>query len=180
MTGVQTCALPIYGLVEMWKAAGLPDGVFNYIPGRGSVMGDHLVDHPDVSVIAFTGSMEIGLRIQERAAKVQPGQQQCKKVIAEMGGKNGTIIDDDADLDEAVLGVLYAAFGFQGQKCSACSRVIVLDSIYDRFVERLTEAAQSVKLGPAENPANYMGPVVDKAAQKNVLRYVGIDRKSVV
>jgi len=162
------------GLVDMWKAAGLPDGVFNYIPGRGSVMGDHLVDHPDVSVIAFTGSMEIGLRIQERAAKVQPGQQQCKKVIAEMGGKNGTIIDDDADLDEAVLGVLYAAFGFQGQKCSACSRVIVLDSIYDRFIERLTEAAESVKLGPAENPANYMGPVVDKAAQENVMRYVKV------
>ena len=162
------------GLVDMWKAAGLPDGVFNYIPGRGSVMGDHLVDHRDVSVIAFTGSMEIGLRIQERAAKVHPGQQQCKKVIAEMGGKNATIIDDDADLDEAVLGVLYAAFGFQGQKCSACSRVIVLDSIYDRFIERLTEAAESVKLGPSENPANYMGPVVDKAAQKNVLRYVKI------
>ncbi|QGY40797.1 aldehyde dehydrogenase family protein [Pseudodesulfovibrio cashew] len=164
-------------LVDMWKAAGLPDGVFNFCPGRGSVMGDHLVDHPSVSVIAFTGSMEVGLRIQERAAVVQPGQQQCKRVIAEMGGKNATIIDDDADLDEAVLGVLYAAFGFQGQKCSACSRVIVLDSIYDRFVERLTEAAQSVKLGPAEDPANYMGPVVDKAAQENVLRYVGIAEK---
>ncbi|AMK12234.1 proline dehydrogenase family protein [Pseudodesulfovibrio indicus] len=161
-------------LVDMWKAAGLPDGVFNYCPGRGSVMGDHLVDHPEVSVIAFTGSMEVGLRIQERAAKVQPGQQQCKRVIAEMGGKNAIIIDDDADLDEAVLGVLYSAFGFQGQKCSACSRVVVLDSIYDRFVERLTEAAKSVKLGPSENPANYMGPVVDKAAQQNVLRYVKI------
>ena len=162
------------GMVEMWKAAGLPNGVFNYCPGRGSVMGDHLVDHPDVSVIAFTGSMEVGLRIQERAAKVQPGQDHCKRVIAEMGGKNAIIIDDDADLDEAVLGVLYAAFGFQGQKCSACSRVVVLDPIYDRFVERLTEAASSVKLGPAENPANYMGPVVDKAAQENVLRYVKI------
>jgi len=121
--------------------------------------------------------MEVGLRIQERAAKVQPGQQQCKRVIAEMGGKNGTIIDDDADLDEAVLGVLYAAFGFQGQKCSACSRVIVLDSIYDRFIERLTEAAKSVKLGPSENPANYMGPVADKAAQENVLHYVKIAEK---
>ncbi|MCJ2163096.1 MULTISPECIES: proline dehydrogenase family protein [unclassified Pseudodesulfovibrio] len=162
------------GMVDMWKAAGLPDGVFNYCPGRGAVMGDHLVDHPDVSVIAFTGSMEVGLRIQERAAKVQPGQMQCKQVIAEMGGKNATIIDDDADLDEAVLGVLYAAFGFQGQKCSACSRVIVLDSIYDRFVDRLTEAAKSVKLGPSENPANYMGPVVDRAAQENVMRYVKI------
>lgn len=162
------------GLTEMWKAAGLPDGVFNYIPGRGSIMGDYLVDHPQVSVIAFTGSMEVGLRIQERAAKLQPGQRQCKRVIAEMGGKNATIIDDDADLDEAVLGALYAAFGFQGQKCSACSRVIVLDSIYDRFVERLTEAAESVKLGPSENPANYMGPVVDRGAQENVLRYVKI------
>ncbi|WP_285905602.1 proline dehydrogenase family protein [Pseudodesulfovibrio pelocollis] len=162
------------GLVEMWRAAGLPDGVFNYTPGRGSVIGDHLVDHPAVSVIAFTGSMEVGLRIQERAAKVHPGQQQCKRVIAEMGGKNATIIDDDADLDEAVLGVLYAAFGFQGQKCSACSRVIVLDAIYDKFTARLAEAANSVKLGPAENPANYMGPVVDKSAQKNVMRYVGI------
>ncbi|WFS63714.1 proline dehydrogenase family protein [Pseudodesulfovibrio thermohalotolerans] len=161
-------------LVDMWKAAGLPDGVFNYCPGRGSVMGDHLVDHPDVAVIAFTGSMEVGLRIQERAAVVQPGQQHCKRVIAEMGGKNAIIVDDDADLDEAVLGVLYSAFGFQGQKCSACSRAVVLDAIYDRFVSRLVEAAKSVKLGPAENPANYMGPVVDEAARKNVMRYVGI------
>ena len=171
-SGISSCVGR--GLVDMWKAAGLPDGVFNYCPGRGSVMGDHLVDHPDVSVIAFTGSMEVGLRIQERAAVVRPGQQQCKRVIAEMGGKNAIIIDDDADLDEAVLGVLYAAFGFQGQKCSACSRVVVLDAIYDRFVERLTEAAQSIKLGPAENPANYMGPVADKSAQENVLRYVKI------
>jgi RHH-type proline utilization regulon transcriptional repressor/proline dehydrogenase/delta 1-pyrroline-5-carboxylate dehydrogenase len=161
-------------LVDMWKAAGLPDGVFNYCPGRGSVMGDHLVDHPDVAVIAFTGSMEVGLRIQERAAVVQPGQQHCKRVIAEMGGKNAIIVDDDADLDEAVLGVLYSAFGFQGQKCSACSRAVVLDAIYDRFVSRLVEAAKSVKLGPAENPANYMGPVVGEAARKNVMRYVGI------
>ncbi len=163
-----------YGLVEMFKAAGLPEGVFNYTPGRGSVMGDYLVDHPDIAVIAFTGSMEVGLRIQERAAKVQPGQEHCKRVIAEMGGKNAIIIDDDADLDEAVVGVLYSAFGFQGQKCSACSRVIVLDPIYDRFIHRLKEAAQSVKLGPSENPENYMGPVVDKGAQKNVLNYIEI------
>ncbi|WP_320169278.1 proline dehydrogenase family protein [Maridesulfovibrio sp.] len=163
-----------FGIVDMFRAAGLPAGVFNYVPGRGSVMGDHLVDHPDVAVIAFTGSMEVGLRIQERAAKVHPGQEQCKKVIAEMGGKNAIIIDDDADLDEAVLGVLYAAFGFQGQKCSACSRVIVLDSIYDRFLHRLKEAAGSIKIGPAEDPANYMGPVVDEGAKQNVLEYCRI------
>lgn len=161
-------------LAEMWREVGLPDGVFNYTPGRGSVIGDYIVEHPDIALIAFTGSMEVGLRIQEKAAVKQPGQQQCKRVIAEMGGKNGIIIDDDADLDEAVLGVLYSAFGFQGQKCSACSRVIVLDSIYDRFVHRLREAAESVKLGPAEEPGNYMGPVVDKGAQQNVLNYAKI------
>ena len=148
--------------------------MFNFLPGKGSVMGDVLVEHPDVSVIAFTGSMEVGLRIQEKAAKVQPGQVQCKKVIAEMGGKNAIIIDDDADLDEAVLGVLYSAFGFQGQKCSACSRVIVLDPIYERFTKRLAEAANCIKIGPSEDPANYMGPVVDKAAQQNVLKYIDI------
>jgi RHH-type proline utilization regulon transcriptional repressor/proline dehydrogenase/delta 1-pyrroline-5-carboxylate dehydrogenase len=163
-----------YGLVKVFKEAGLPDGVFNYIPGRGSVMGDALVEHPDVSVIAFTGSMEVGLRIQEKAAKVQPGQIQCKKVIAEMGGKNAIIIDDDADLDEAVTGVLYSAFAFQGQKCSACSRVIVLDPIYERFVSRLVEAAKSIKIGPSEDPSNGMGPVVDRAAQQNILKYIDI------
>ena len=163
-----------FGLAKIFKEAGLPDGVFTFLPGKGSVMGDALVEHPDVSVIAFTGSMEVGLRIQEKAAKVQPGQVQCKKVIAEMGGKNAIIIDDDADLDEAVTGVLYSAFGFQGQKCSACSRVIVLDPIYDRFVSRLAEAAKSIKIGPSEDPSNYMGPVVDKAAQQNIMKYVDI------
>lgn len=163
-----------YGLARIFKEAGLPDGVFNFLPGKGSVMGDALVEHPDVSVIAFTGSMEVGLRIQEKAAKVQPGQNHCKKVIAEMGGKNAIIIDDDADLDEAITGVLNSAFAFQGQKCSACSRVIVLDPLYDRFVSRLAEAAKSIKIGPSEDPANYMGPVVDKAAQANILKYVDL------
>jgi len=163
-----------YGLARIFKEAGLPDGVFSYLPGRGSVMGDALVEHPDVSVIAFTGSMEVGLRIQEKAAKVQPGQVQCKKVIAEMGGKNAIIIDDDADLDEAITGVLYSAFAFQGQKCSACSRVIVLDPIYDRFVSRLAEAAKSIKIGPSEDPSNAMGPVVDKAAQASIMKYVDL------
>ncbi|MFU2209635.1 L-glutamate gamma-semialdehyde dehydrogenase [Solidesulfovibrio sp. C21] len=163
-----------YGMAEIFKEAGLPDGVFNYCPGRGSVMGDHLVEHPKVSTIAFTGSMETGLRIQEKAAKVQPGQAYCKKVIAEMGGKNAIIIDDDADLDEAILGVVYSAFGFQGQKCSACSRVIVVDSIYDKFVSRLTEACGSLRIGPSEDPENAMGPVVDPAQQKKVQEYLQV------
>jgi len=163
-----------YGMAEIFREAGLPDGVFNYCPGRGSVMGDHLVEHPKVSTIAFTGSMETGLRIQEKAAKVQPGQAYCKKVIAEMGGKNAIIIDDDADLDEAILGVVYSAFGFQGQKCSACSRVIVVDSIYDKFVSRLTEACGSLRIGPSEDPENAMGPVVDPAQQKKVQEYLQV------
>jgi len=161
-------------LVEAFNEAGLPPGVFNYVPGRGSVMGDYLVEHPDISAIAFTGSMETGLRIIEKAAKVGPGQANVKKVICEMGGKNAIIIDDDADLDEAVPAVLYSAFGFQGQKCSACSRVIVLDAVYERFVKRLAEAAGAMVVGPAEDPHNTMGPVVDAAAQKSILQYIAL------
>ncbi|MFO7728257.1 MAG: L-glutamate gamma-semialdehyde dehydrogenase [Desulfonatronovibrio sp.] len=166
-----------YGLADIYRKAGIPDGVFHYIPGRGSVIGDYIVEHPDISLIAFTGSMEVGLRIVNKASVVQSGQQQVKRVIAEMGGKNAIIIDDDADLDEAVLEVVYSAYGFQGQKCSACSRVIVLENIYDKFVSRLVEAAKSVKIGPAEDPANYMGPVVDKSAQENIKEYVELAKK---
>ncbi len=161
-----------YALVEIFRKAGLPDGVFNYCPGSSRDMGDYLVEHPKVAVIAFTGSEAVGLRIQEKAAKLQPGQGHCKRVVAEMGGKNGVIIDDDADLDEAVLHVLYSAFGFQGQKCSACSRVIVVEPIYERFIARLKQAAAALKIGSPEDPANYMGPVVDGAAQKSILAMI--------
>lgn len=166
-----------YNLVEAFKAAGLPDGVFNFVPGKSSVMGDHLVGHKDIGMIAFTGSMEVGLHIMQVAAKPAPGQKHCKKVIAEMGGKNAVIIDDDAELDEAVQQTVYAAFGFQGQKCSACSRAIVLDAVYDKFVARLVEACRSLKLGPSENPANMMGPVVDRSAQESILGYVELAKK---
>jgi RHH-type proline utilization regulon transcriptional repressor/proline dehydrogenase/delta 1-pyrroline-5-carboxylate dehydrogenase len=166
-----------YGLVEIFRKAGLPDGVFNYCPGSSRDMGDYLVEHPKVAVISFTGSEAVGLRIQEKAAKVQPGQTHCKRVVAEMGGKNAIIVDDDADLDQAVIHILYSAFGFQGQKCSACSRVIVVDEIYDRFIERLTKAAECLKIGPSEDPANYMGPVVDASAQKKIMEYIDIAAK---
>jgi RHH-type proline utilization regulon transcriptional repressor/proline dehydrogenase/delta 1-pyrroline-5-carboxylate dehydrogenase len=166
-----------YGLVEVFREAGIPEGVFNYCPGRSSVMGDYLVEHPKVGLIAFTGSMEVGLHIQETAAKVRPGQIQCKKVIAEMGGKNAIIVDDDADLDEAVIHIMYSAFGFQGQKCSACSRVIVVEPIYEKFVNRLVEAAKSVKIGPSEDPANYMGPVVHESQAHNIWEYIEIARQ---
>ncbi len=161
-------------LVEIFKEAGLPDGVFNYVPGRGSVMGDYLVEHPDVSCIAFTGSMEVGLRIVERAGKTGQHQVNVKKVISEMGGKNAIIIDDDADLDEVVPHVLYSAFAFQGQKCSACSRVIITDTIYDKAVERLVEGAKALLIGPADDCTYAMGAVADVAAQKNVLDYIAV------
>ena len=166
-----------YTLVEIFREAGLPDGVFNYVPGRGKVIGDYMVDNPAISLIAFTGSMEVGHRIINRASIVHDGQPQIKKVIAELGGKNGIIIDDDADLDEAVNQVMYSAFGFQGQKCSACSRVIVLESIYDRFINRLVEAARSIAIGPAENPAYFMGPVIDGSAYKNIVKYVDLAKQ---
>ncbi|WP_298271135.1 L-glutamate gamma-semialdehyde dehydrogenase [Geobacter sp.] len=170
---------PVIGhhLVELFREAGLPPGVFNYTPGRSSVMGDFLVDHPDVSLIAFTGSLETGLRIIERGARVHPGQANVKRVVCEMGGKNAIIIDDDADLDEAVPQVLSSAFGFQGQKCSACSRVIVLEGVYDRFVERLVAMARATRVGPAEDPACYMGAVADGTLRRKILEYVGIGRK---
>ena len=165
-----------WNLVEIFREAGLPAGVFNFIPGKGSVIGDYMVDHPDISLIAFTGSVETGLRIIDRAAKVHPGQINVKKIISEMGGKNAIIIDDDADLDEAVPHVLYSAFAFQGQKCSACSRVIVLDSVYDKFVDRLVKAAQVYQVGPSEDPKYGMGAVSDAAAQKNILEYVEVGK----
>ncbi len=164
-------------LARIYREAGVPDGVFHFVPGRSAVMGDFLVEHPDIALIAFTGSMEVGLRILEKAARVQPGQTQVKRVVAEMGGKNAILIDDDADLDEAVREVLTSAFGFQGQKCSACSRVIVVDSIYSRFVERLVEGARSLTIGPAEDPAFFMGPVVDARAQQTILHYVELARQ---
>jgi RHH-type proline utilization regulon transcriptional repressor/proline dehydrogenase/delta 1-pyrroline-5-carboxylate dehydrogenase len=163
-----------FTLSEIFRKAGLPAGVFNYVPGRGSVMGDYLVEHPDVALIAFTGSMEVGHRIINKASVVHPGQKQIKKVIAELGGKNAIIIDDDADLDEAIKEVLHSAFAFQGQKCSACSRVIVVEPIYAKFIERLVEGAKSLAIGPAEDPTYFMGPVVDDKAQQNVLKYIGI------
>ena len=170
---------PIIGhqLVEIFREVGLPAGVFNYLPGPGSAIGDRLVDHPAISLIAFTGSLEVGLRIIERSAPVPPGQAMVKRVICEMGGKNAIIIDDDADLDEAVPQVLASAFGFQGQKCSACSRVIVLDAVYERFVDRLVKAAQSWQIGPAELPEFNMGGVIDGAARDKIREYIAIGKQ---
>lgn len=161
-------------LVGLLHDAGLPDGVLNFIPGTGREVGGKLTSHPDVATIAFTGSRETGLQIIERASVVRPGQRHVKRVIAEMGGKNAIIIDEDADLDEAVPAILYSAFGFQGQKCSACSRLIVLDAIHDRLVKRLVDAAKDWKLGPSEDPQFQMGAVIDENARRKFSDYVSI------
>ena len=160
-------------LMEVFEEAGLPDGVLNYLPGRGEVVGAALVEHPDVAVIAFTGSRKVGLAINARAADVsQKGMVQVKKVIAELGGKNAIIVDADADLDEAVSGVVKSAFGYQGQKCSACSRAIVLADVYDTFLHRLVAAAESLKIGLPEDPATVIGPVIDEESAARIRKYI--------
>lgn len=161
-----------YRLVEAFEAAGLPPGVLQFLPGSGSEIGQYLAAHKDVDIIAFTGSMEVGLRITELAGKTAPGQRNVKKVIAEMGGKNAVIVDSSADLDEAVKGVLDSFLGYQGQKCSACSRAVVFEEIYEDFVERLTDAVKSITIGPPEDPENLMGPLVDRAAVEKVKGYI--------
>ncbi len=165
---------PIIGakLMEVFEAAGFPPGVVNFLSGDGEEVGPVLVNHPDVSIIAFTGSRKVGLAIQAQAAQVREGQDHIKRVITEMGGKNAIIVDSDADLDEAVHGVAASAFGYAGQKCSACSRAIVLDGIYDAFVTRLAEAAKSLRIGPAEDPANFIGPVIDEESRRRILAYI--------
>jgi RHH-type proline utilization regulon transcriptional repressor/proline dehydrogenase/delta 1-pyrroline-5-carboxylate dehydrogenase len=163
-------------LMEMFEEAGLPPGVLNFLPGHGSVIGAHLVDHKDVDLIAFTGSREVGLRIRESAGKTRPGQRELKRVVCEMGGKNAVIIDSDADLDEAIVDSIYSAFGYQGQKCSACSRLIVLEENYGRVMERLLSAAASLRVGNPEEPGITVGPVIDKAAYKRILDYIEIGK----
>jgi RHH-type proline utilization regulon transcriptional repressor/proline dehydrogenase/delta 1-pyrroline-5-carboxylate dehydrogenase len=159
-------------LMAIFREVGLPPGVVNYLPGVGEEIGPTLVSHPDVAMIAFTGSRGVGLAINRQAAETPEGQEHIKRVVAEMGGKNAIIIDEDADLDEAVHGVVHSAFGYSGQKCSACSRVIVLESIYNTFLTRLIEATRSLKVAPAEDPGSMVGPLIDEAARRRVLDYI--------
>jgi RHH-type transcriptional regulator, proline utilization regulon repressor / proline dehydrogenase / delta 1-pyrroline-5-carboxylate dehydrogenase len=155
-------------LSDILVEAGIPKGVFQYVPGSGSTVGNHLVKHPDVQMIVFTGSQEVGCQIYANAAILQPGQKHLKRVVAEMGGKNAIIIDESADLDQAVQGVVASAFGYSGQKCSACSRVVVLASIHEAFVTRLVEATKSLNVGNAADPSTKVGPVIDAAAQQRI------------
>jgi RHH-type proline utilization regulon transcriptional repressor/proline dehydrogenase/delta 1-pyrroline-5-carboxylate dehydrogenase len=159
-------------LTEVLVDAGIPKGVFQYVPGKGSQVGAYLVNHVDTHVIAFTGSQEVGCRIYAEAANLKPGQKHMKRVIAEMGGKNAIIVDESADLDQAVMGVVQSAFGYSGQKCSACSRVIVHTAIYDSFVRRFTEATKSLNVGAAELPGTKVGPVIDANARDRIREYI--------
>ncbi|MDR3569025.1 MAG: proline dehydrogenase family protein [Syntrophobacteraceae bacterium] len=161
-----------YMLNTLFEEAGLPPGVFNFLPGPGGVLGDVLTTHPDVAMIAFTGSRDVGAEIISKAHQITPKAMCVKNVVLEMGGKNAIIIDSDGDLDEAVVYVVQSAFGYQGQKCSACSRLIVHEKIYDRYLERLEAAAASLSIGPVEFPQNFLGAVIDEAAREKITKFI--------
>jgi len=161
-----------YRLVEILRAAGVPPKIVQYVPGRGDHVGRALVEHPGVDIIAFTGSTAVGQSILAAAAQVRPGQRNVKRVIAEMGGKNAIIIDDDADLDEAIAGTVASAFGYAGQKCSACSRLVVVGSAYEGVLERLRHAVASLIGGPPDDPATVVPPVISAAARDKITGYI--------
>jgi len=172
-----------YKLFEILKEAGLPDGVLNYLPGSGSEVGEILVDHPLTRFITFTGSMEVGIRIYEKAAKVNPGQKWLKRVIAEMGGKDYIIVENDGDMEAAANGIIQGSFGFQGQKCSACSRAIIHKDIYDKMLEMIKERAEKIIVGDTREfkvpEVHYynMGPVVNPASKQKIMDYIEYGKK---
>ncbi|MDP4549375.1 L-glutamate gamma-semialdehyde dehydrogenase [Alkalihalobacillus macyae] len=163
--------------VEVLEEAGLPKGVLNFVPGSGAEVGDYLVDHPKTSIITFTGSREVGTRIYERAAKVQPGQQHLKRVIVEMGGKDTIVVDKDADLELAAQAIVVSAFGFSGQKCSAGSRAVILKEVYDQVRDRVVELTNELTLGETTGPDVYMGPVIDQASFDKIMSYIEIGKE---
>jgi RHH-type transcriptional regulator, proline utilization regulon repressor / proline dehydrogenase / delta 1-pyrroline-5-carboxylate dehydrogenase len=165
---------PVIGakLAEIFDEAGLPAGVVNYVPGVGEVAGERMVTHAGVRMIVFTGSQQVGTHIYATAAQPVKGARHLKRVVAEMGGKNAVIVDEDADLDEAVQGVLASSFGYAGQKCSACARVIVVGRIYERVIERLVEGARTLPMGPADDPGTIVGPVIDADSRDRIAGYI--------
>ena len=160
-------------VMEMFEEAGVPAGVLNFLNGDGAVVGAHLVEHKDVDLIAFTGSREVGLKIWKAGGETRPGQRELKRVICEMGGKNAVIVDSDADLDETIVDSIYSAFGYQGQKCSALSRLIVLEENYERVISRLLAAAASLRVGNPEDPGITVGPVIDEVAHQRIQETIG-------
>ncbi|HNP72578.1 MAG TPA: L-glutamate gamma-semialdehyde dehydrogenase [Kouleothrix sp.] len=158
--------------VEVLESVGVPPGVVNFVPGPGGSVGDALVDHPLTRFIAFTGSKEIGLRIFERAAKLQPGQKWLKRTVLEMGGKDTIVVDETADLAAAAEGIVSSAFGFQGQKCSACSRVVAVERVYDELLDRVVERAGSLTVGDPTERGTFMGAVIDDKSRDKIRGYI--------
>ena len=162
---------------EVLLEAGFPEKSFSLLVGSGAVIGDFIVEHPKTRFVSFTGSRDVGLRINELAAKPRKGQKWIKRVIAEMGGKDAIVVDSEADVDSAVMGVVQSAFGYQGQKCSACSRAIVDASVYDVFLDKLKKKVVEVSVGPADRLDVYMGPVINDGARKTILEYIAVGQK---
>ncbi|OLB53965.1 MAG: L-glutamate gamma-semialdehyde dehydrogenase, partial [Ktedonobacter sp. 13_2_20CM_2_56_8] len=162
--------------MRILEEVGLPAGVVNFLPGSGSTIGDALVENPQVRFIAFTGSREVGLRINELAAKPRKGQRWLKRAILEMGGKDAVIVDETADLDAAATGIVASAFGFQGQKCSAGSRAIIVDKVYDQVLQKVVEKTQQLTMGDVTQPETLIGPVVDANAMKKITEYIEIGK----
>ena len=173
----ETTPVIAYKFMEVLEEAGLPKGVVNYIPGYGSEIGDYLVDHTRTRFISFTGSKAVGVRIYERAAKVQPGQKWLKRVVAEMGGKDAIIVDKDTDLELAAQSIVKSAFGFSGQKCSACSRAIIHQDVYDQVLERTVQLTKEINVGSPVDFNNFMGPVTDQKAFDKITSYFEIGKE---
>ncbi|MCQ6276495.1 L-glutamate gamma-semialdehyde dehydrogenase [Bacillus sp. V3B] len=163
--------------MEVMEEAGLPKGVLNFIPGSGADIGDFLVDHPKTRFVSFTGSREVGCRIYERAAKVHPGQIWLKRVMAEMGGKDTVVVDSDADVDLAAASIVYSGFGFSGQKCSAGSRAVIHEDLYDQVLEKAVALTKTLTVDNPEKAETYMGPVIDQAAYNKIMSYIKIGKK---
>jgi 1-pyrroline-5-carboxylate dehydrogenase len=163
--------------VEVMEEAGLPKGVLNFVPGSGAEVGDYLVDHKDTRFISFTGSRDVGLRIFERASKLNEGQIWLKRVIAEMGGKDTIVVDKEADLELAAQAIVASAFGFSGQKCSACSRAVIVEDVYDTVLKRVVELTNELTLGNPEEQSMDMGPVIDQSAFDKIMGYIEIGKQ---
>lgn len=164
--------------MEVLEEAGMPKGVVNYIPGSGAEVGDYLVEHPRTRFVSFTGSREVGTGIFERAAKIQEGQIWLKRTILEMGGKDTIVVDNNADLELAAQSIVQSAFGFSGQKCSACSRAVIHEDVYEQVKDRVAELTKELTVGnPAEATNNYMGPVIDQAAYDKITGYIEIGKE---
>ncbi len=163
--------------VEVMEEAGLPKGVLNFVPGSGAEVGDYLVDHKDTRFISFTGSRDVGLRIFERASKLSEGQVWMKRVIAEMGGKDTIVVDKEADLELAATSIVASAFGFSGQKCSACSRAVIVEDVYDQVLNRAVELTNELTQGDPTDSNNYMATVIDQSAYNKIMSYIEIGKK---